>query len=446
NIVTADPHRATLTRNQWKAEHLPPALANSLDPGARGSKGQPSGHGFLDPRCTDAAGNPLPRLCYSYDSAGIHFIALDTNPDEGLENGNIDSAQLAWFERQLIAYSSRYYEPNGALVANPAADNRMIVVFSHHTRDSMDESFPINLKTTDFPTLERIDSDGRATGMDMSAMMLRFPNVVMHAAGHTHENRVWPRPGKAAADGKPATGYWEINSSSHADWPHQSRTIEIVDNVDGTLSIFGVVFDAAAPVQACRADGTDDPGCLPWANDPTDESAISPGSPKINEEYLAAVGREVGYNDPQAGVTLDPSARGRDNSLTAGPSKDRNVELLLTNPLFAATSSVKFTKAVAGTKFTAPPSGSSNPGSVPDVGSLGGPTSSASSSFSHPIPRAAPSGSRRAEPPSTRSGLPDWAIASAALMFATSAALFWLARARVRDWMLGVPARRSSGG
>ncbi len=444
SIVTVDPHRATLTRNQWKAEHLPPPEAQALDPGARGSNGLPTGHGFLGPRCTDEGGNPLPRLCYSYDSAGIHFIVLDTNPDEGLEGGNIDTAQLEWFERDLVAHSSRYYDANGAMVGNPSAENRLIVVFSHHTRDSMDESFPINLRTTDFPTLDRIDGDGRAHGMDVSALMLRFPNVVMHAAGHTHENRVWARPGKPAADGTPGTGYWEVNSSSHADWPHQSRTIEIVDNKDGTLSIFGVVFDAAAPAQACRHDGTDDPGCLEWAHDPTDESAIKPGSPRINEEYLAAVGREVGYNDPQGGVTLDPDARGRDHSLEAGPSQDRNVELLLANPAYAAASSVKFTRVVAGTRLDAPP-GRSNPGSIPDVGSPGGPTRSTSSSFSHTIPGAGDAGSRRTEAPASKSGLPDWAIASAAMMFATSAALFWLVRARVRDSMLGVPVRRPAG-
>ncbi|MEX2554564.1 MAG: hypothetical protein WEB06_02910 [Actinomycetota bacterium] len=442
-LVTADGLRATLTRNQWAAEHLPPAQAKSLDPEARGSTGLPAGHGFLDPRCTDAAGTPLARLCYSYDSAGIRYIVLDTNPDEGFEGGNLDAQQLAWLERELVAHSSRYYDAAGGLATNHSADNSLIVVFSHHTKDSMDETFPINLKTTDFPTLERVDDDGRALGAEMSELMLRFPNVVLHAAGHTHENRVWARPGRAAAGGQPGTGYWEVNSSSHADWPSQSRTLEIVDNKDGTLSVFGVIFDATAPPQACRGDATDSATCLPWANDPTDESALQPGTPKINEEYLAAVAREVGYNDPQAGHAADADARGRDNSLVAGPSQDRNVELLIANPMSAVASGAKFTRAVAGTKLVPPAVGAINPGSVPEIlpdVPTAGPPASPSSSFTRTFGTA---GGRQADAPATHSALPDWAIASASLLFFATAALFWIARARVRDWMLGVPARRS---
>ena len=443
SIVTADGQRETLTRNQWAAEHLPPAKAKALDPAARGSNGLPAGHGFLDPRCTDAAGNPLGRLCYSYDSAGIHYIVLDTNPDEGLEGGNLDLEQLAWLERDLIAHSGRYYDASGALISNTAAKNQLVVVFSHHTKDSMDESFPINLKTTDSSAIDRLDSDGRAFGEEFSAMLLRFPNVVLHAAGHTHENRVWARPGIGAAPGKPGTGYWEVNSSSHADWPHQSRTIEIVDNKDGTLSIFGVIFDAAAPAQACRHDDTDAAGCLEWDHDATHESAMQPGVADVNEEYLAAVAREVGYNDPQAGAA-DPDSRGRDHSLDSGPSQDRNVELVIANPsFFSIGSAVKFTRAVAGTKYVPGASvgsapGSSSPGALTpgDVAT----DASSSSAFTRTVGQAT---TRPGEAPATRGALPDWAIASAALMFLAVAVMLWIVRARVRDWMVGVPARRT---
>lgn len=64
-----------------------------------------------------------------------------------------------------------------------------------------------------------------------------------------------------------------------------------------------------------------------------------------------------------------------------------------------------------------------------------------SSSFTQTI-TTPPTVSHQAEDPATRSALPDWAIASASLLFFATAVLFWIARARVRDWMLGVPARR----
>ena len=439
-VVTADAARETLTRNQWAAEHLPPAKAKELDPGARGSKGLPAGHGFLDPRCTDESGRTLHRLCYSYDAAGIHYIVIDTNPDEGLAGGNIDLKQLAWLERELIAHSSRYYDAGGALAANASADNRMIVVFSHHTKESMNEEFPVNLKTTDHPTLERLDDDGRAFGEEFSSMLLRFPNVILHGAGHTHENRVWARTGRPASPGLPGTGYWEVNSSSHSDWPMQSRTIEIVDNRDGTLSIFGIMFDATAPPKACRGGEQPDDACLKWSDDDTHESEIEPGSVDVNEEYLASVGREVGYNDVQAGWQADADARGRDNSLTVGPSQDRNVELLIKDPIYTVASSIKFKRAVAGTKFGVPTgSGASNPGTLAPGAGLDDDVSAIppSSSFSRTI------GTRTADAPATHSALPDWAIAAAALILTAVIVMFWIVRGRVRDWMISAPGRRA---
>lgn len=442
-VVTADAGRDTLTRNQWAAEHLPPALAKAADAAARGSNGLPSGHGLLDPRCTDEAGKVLDRLCYSFDSAGIHFIVLDTNPDEGLEGGNIDAGQLAWMERDLVAHSSRYYDAGGALVTNASAANDLIVVFTHHTKDTLDEEFPVKLKTTDHATLERLDDEARAFGEEFSTMLLRFPNVVLHAAGHTHENRVWARAGRAAEGGKPGTGYWEVNSSSHADWPHQSRTLEIVDNKDGTLSIFGIVFDAAAPPKACRGDetGTDADTCLKWEDDATDEGGVHAGAPKINEEYLAAVGREVGFNDPQEGFNGRPDARGREHSLDAGPSQDRNVELVIGNPMYAVASSIKIVREVGGTKFVNPGTSAQIPGLVRDVDAFGGPRST-TPAFTHPLPGQRPAATRHAEEPAKHGALPDWALASAALMLAASAAALWIVRARVRSWMLGVPDGR----
>ncbi|HJR18940.1 MAG TPA: hypothetical protein VJ922_04400 [Actinomycetota bacterium] len=439
SIVTADGQRATLTRNQWAAEHLPPAKAKELDPAARGSKGLPAGHGYLDPKCTDASGAPLDRLCYSYDAAGIHYLVLDTNTDEGLEGGNLDLQQLAWLERELIAHSPRYYDAAGGLTTNPAADDSLVVVFSHHTKDSMDEDFPLHLKTTDHPITDRIDSDGRAFGEEFSSMLLRFPNVILHGAGHTHENRVWARSGIPTAPGKPGTGYWEVNSASHSDWPHQSRTFEIVDNKDGTLSIFGVLFDAAAPPKACHGDEEASDACLRWEDDHTHESAIQSGAADVNEEYLASVAREVGYNEPQGGWQADADARGRENQLVAGISQDRNVELLITNPSFASASSIKFSRAVAGSKFTPPGTGALQPGALPG-GGLEGTAPSTSSSFTRTVGSPA---ARQAESPATTSAIPDWALASAALMFTASAVMLWIVRGRVRDWMLGVPVRRA---
>jgi hypothetical protein len=92
-----------------------------------------------------------------------------------------------------------------------------------------------------------------------------------------------------------------IETSSEIDWPIQSRLIELMDNRDGTLSIFGTLIDHGATL------ATPPPG--------TAAGGLAP-------EALAALGREFSYNDPQVGV--EDGAEGR--------PQDRNVELLLPDP------------------------------------------------------------------------------------------------------------------
>ena len=117
--------------------------------------------------------------------------------------------------------------------------------------------------------------------------------------GHTHENKVtaFPKPGGG--------GFWGIESPSHIDWPLQSRLIEVMDNRDGTLSIFGTVLDVDAPVRA-PAPGT---------------SAAGFGVPE-----LASVARTLAYNDSQAGGLATGNGKGD------GVRADRNVELVVGDP------------------------------------------------------------------------------------------------------------------
>ena len=85
----------------------------------------------------------------------------------------------------------------------------------------------------------------RILGPQVAQLLLRFPNVVLWVNGHTHRNTVVPY---ARAAGMPGGGFWEVNTAAHIDWPQQARIVEIVDNDNGTLSIFGTIIDHAAPV------------------------------------------------------------------------------------------------------------------------------------------------------------------------------------------------------
>jgi hypothetical protein len=106
------------------------------------------------------------------------------------------------------------------------------------------------------------------------------------------------------ADAAGRGGFWEIVTAAHTDWPQQSRLLDLVDNGDGTLSILSAVVDHAAPPR-------------PGARPPRRGNLLSAAETR----WLAAVGRELAYNDPQESPPDRRGARG-----------DRNVELLVSSP------------------------------------------------------------------------------------------------------------------
>ena len=77
----------------------------------------------------------------------------------------------------------------------------------------------------------------------------RAPARVAYVAGHTHEHRITA----VQARRRPAGGFWGIETSSEIDWPIQSRLLEIMDNRDGTLSIFGTLIDHARDARDAAA-------------------------------------------------------------------------------------------------------------------------------------------------------------------------------------------------
>ena len=124
--------------------------------------------------------------------------------------------------------------------------------------------------------------------------------MIAYVAGHTHANRV------RFFRGRHGHGFWQINTASHIDWPEQARLIEIMDNHDGTLSLFGTMLDSAAPA-----------------------AAPAPGSASaFTTTQLASLARTLAFNDPQDSG-LEGSAGGGSK---AGTRKDRNVELVVRDP------------------------------------------------------------------------------------------------------------------
>jgi uncharacterized repeat protein (TIGR01451 family) len=141
--------------------------------------------------------------------------------------------------------------------------------------------------------------------MTFTQLMANHPNVIAYVAGHTHEHQLLPcgtprTPGQSPTRFCGDHVWWEINTAAVADWPHQHRLIEVMDNRDDTLSIFGTVLDHASPATAPA---------------PGNASSFIAGQ-------LASIGRTFGFNDPQLGPPLGEG----------DPQLDQNAELLLDDP------------------------------------------------------------------------------------------------------------------
>jgi uncharacterized repeat protein (TIGR01451 family) len=253
---------------------------------------------------------------YAWDppqTPGVRFIAIGTNSEGGIvgpfgpmptgsSNGNLDDPQFQWLEDQLTAAQ---------------AAGELIVLFGHHPVRTMDADVPDEAAShctepdahghdvnpgcdldprisepLHFGTPEQAAQFG-STAETFTELVGRFPNVIGYVAGHTHEHKLIPF---TRSD---SSVWWEINTSATADWPQQHRLIDVMDNRDGTLSIFGTVLDHASPATAPA---------------PGDASGFG-------NSQLASIGRTFSFADPQSGP---PSGE--------GTPEDRNVEMLLADP------------------------------------------------------------------------------------------------------------------
>jgi metallophosphoesterase (TIGR03767 family) len=245
------------------------------------TRGRPLGHGFGAVNLESGEGN------YAFNpKPGLRFVALDSVAAAG-SNGNLDHTQFLWLHAQLLAAE---------------AARELVVLFAHHSLTSMTqrESNAHYGLTGSCPSTLPI----APPAADESALCLlrRHPSVIAFVAGHSHRNRITPYV-------RPGGGFWQIVTSSHTDWPEQSRIIDLFDNGNGTLSIRSHVIEHMAPPR--------------------------PG-PRVHRRgrllslkevtRLASIARELAFNDPHAGNGEDgfPDRR--------GTPLDRNVELLVPKP------------------------------------------------------------------------------------------------------------------
>jgi metallophosphoesterase (TIGR03767 family) len=262
--VAPDNKRRSVGRREFVEAHLH-------------ASGAPAGHGF-------DLGNLHRGTAYgAFDIDGpvpVRVIVLDTTNMDGHYEGSIGARQCHWLEEKLAEVHGRHFDATGRLVTTGAQD-RLVVLASHHGLATMvNERQEPGGPEQDHP---------RVTAPALEAIVHRYGNVVLWLNGHRHYNDVQPRPDPAHRTG----GFWEVSTAAIADWPCQSRLVEVVASGDRELTILCAMLDSGVPADPDQAQGAD---------------------------RLAALHREIASNDPR----WDHAAR--------GAPEDRNLALRLPAP------------------------------------------------------------------------------------------------------------------
>ena len=230
------------------------------------------------------------------------MIALDTLSEAGVigpsADGNIDDPQFRWLEDELKAATDA---------------DELVILFSHHAIPSLtanvpDESAPPctghrlarprgrTRAATSTRATRRRSTSATTSRRCCSSTRTRSPGSPVTPTSTASR----PTPTRTAPG-----GFWSIRVAAEADWPMQSRLVELFDNGDGTLSLFGTILDYAG-----------------------NATAPAPGpAASFSTEDLASVGRTLAYNDTQTGARAC-----RPGPCGEGEANDRNVELLVADP------------------------------------------------------------------------------------------------------------------
>jgi hypothetical protein len=140
------------------------------------------------------------RLDYQADvGRHLRLVVVDLARRGGGSGGLVVAGQAAWLEHQL-----------------QAAGERWVIVVSHQ---------PI---------------DGSQGGDELLAVLDHHPKVIAVLSGHTHRNRIEPRP-------TPAGGYWLIQTASLVDYPQQARALRLVATAGGGVALQTWMLDHTFP-------------------------------------------------------------------------------------------------------------------------------------------------------------------------------------------------------
>ncbi len=199
----------------------------------------------------------------------LRVFGLDTCNQVTGADGAVPQDQFDWLKSEL---------------ATAKAQNKIAIVCSHHNSFTLENVAQPAIG----PTQNLIHAD------EFVSMLQEFPNMVAWINGHTHINTI-------TAHAKPeGGGFWEITTASCVDYPQQQQMIELVDNRDGTMSIFTTVLDH--------------------------DSSAAWTSGDYSQTGIASLSRQLAANSWQ----FEPLPR-------QGSALDRNCELLMPAPFDLST-------------------------------------------------------------------------------------------------------------
>jgi hypothetical protein len=157
-------------------------------------------------------------LDYAFDvGAHLRVIVLDLARRGGGSGGLVRPDQPGWLASQLDSMGNGGGRgPSSGTGERGAAGRRWIIVVSHQPLAS---------------------SEG---GEALLALLDRHPRVIAALAGHTHHNRIMPRP-------TPAGGYWLIETASLIDYPQQARALQVVGTRNGGVALRTWMLDHTFP-------------------------------------------------------------------------------------------------------------------------------------------------------------------------------------------------------
>jgi hypothetical protein len=202
---------------------VPPDLA-----GGRGiSPDGPPGPGLVDQFLAQALASPKVRI--PPDAARRQMSPTDALERLGTSSPSLDyHADVGRSLRLIVLDLARRGGGSGGLVRPGQADvaaraldtERWVIVVSHQPLAS---------------------TEG---GGEVLAVLDRSPRVIAALSGHTHRNRIEPRPTSRG-------GYWLISTASLIDYPQQARALQVVTTAGG-VAIRTWMLDHAFPGELGR--------------------------------------------------------------------------------------------------------------------------------------------------------------------------------------------------